>query len=76
MSAPAFPISPLLPEIVRSLDAHPRLVLEAPYLEASESNVRAKVTKAVGRPADVYSLGADGREGGEGNDADLGNWQA
>ena len=25
---------------------------------------------------DVYSLGADGREGGEGNDADLGNWQA
>ena len=25
---------------------------------------------------DVFSLGADGREGGEGNDADLGNWQA
>ena len=24
---------------------------------------------------DVYSLGADGKEGGEGNDADLGNWQ-
>ncbi|HEY0600726.1 type II secretion system major pseudopilin GspG [Brevundimonas sp.] len=24
---------------------------------------------------DVFSLGADGREGGEGNDADLGNWQ-
>jgi general secretion pathway protein G len=23
---------------------------------------------------DVYSLGADGREGGEGNDADIGNW--
>jgi general secretion pathway protein G len=23
---------------------------------------------------DVWSLGADGREGGEGNDADLGNW--
>ncbi|TYT26523.1 ATP-dependent helicase HrpB [Luteimonas viscosa] len=30
MSATAFPISPLLPEIVRSLDAHSRLVLEAP----------------------------------------------
>ncbi|MEM7569295.1 MAG: type II secretion system major pseudopilin GspG [Pseudomonadota bacterium] len=24
---------------------------------------------------DVYSLGADGREGGEGDDADIGNWQ-
>ena len=26
------------------------------------------------RTYDVYSLGADGREGGEGNDADIGNW--
>ena len=25
-------------------------------------------------PFDIYSLGADGREGGEGQDADLGNW--
>jgi len=24
---------------------------------------------------DVYSLGADGREGGEGQDADIGNWK-
>ncbi len=24
---------------------------------------------------DVYSLGADGQPGGEGNDADIGNWQ-
>lgn len=24
---------------------------------------------------DLYSLGADGRLGGEGNDADIGNWQ-
>ena len=31
---------------------------------------------AHGGQFDVYSLGADGREGGEGNDADLGNWQA
>ena len=23
---------------------------------------------------DLYSFGADGREGGEGNDADIGNW--
>lgn len=27
-------------------------------------------------PFDVYSLGADGVEGGEGQDADIGNWQA
>ena len=25
---------------------------------------------------DVFSFGADGREGGEGDDADLGNWQS
>lgn len=24
---------------------------------------------------DIYSFGADGRAGGEGNDADIGNWQ-
>ena len=27
-----------------------------------------------GRAFDIYSLGADGQEGGEGNDADLGTW--
>ena len=26
------------------------------------------------RPYDLYSLGADGREGGEGFDSDIGNW--
>ncbi|WEK43443.1 MAG: type II secretion system major pseudopilin GspG [Candidatus Sphingomonas colombiensis] len=26
-------------------------------------------------PADVWSLGADGKEGGEGGDADIGSWQ-
>ena len=31
---------------------------------------------AHGGQFDVFSYGADGREGGEGNDADLGNWQA
>ena len=30
---------------------------------------------AHGGQFDVFSLGADGREGGEGDDADLGNWQ-
>ena len=29
---------------------------------------------AHGGQFDVWSFGADGREGGEGNDADLGNW--
>ena len=27
-----------------------------------------------GAPFSIYSLGADGREGGEGEDADIGNW--
>jgi general secretion pathway protein G len=28
-----------------------------------------------GRQFDIYSLGADGQEGGEGEDADIGSWQ-
>jgi general secretion pathway protein G len=28
-----------------------------------------------GEPFEVYSLGADGREGGTGRDADIGNWK-
>jgi serine/threonine protein kinase len=35
-----------------------RILLDRPYAEITESNVRAKVVKAVGRPADIYSLGA------------------
>jgi serine/threonine protein kinase len=35
-----------------------RLLLAKPYAEPSEENVRAKVCKSVGRPADIYSLGA------------------
>ncbi len=35
-----------------------RLVLGRPYRENSEHNVRAKLQKSVGRPADIYSLGA------------------
>ncbi len=38
--------------------ARNRLILTQPWAEMSESSVRAKVTKAVGRPADIYSLGA------------------
>ena len=29
-----------------------------------------------GQPFDIYSTGADGREGGEGDDADIGNWKS
>jgi serine/threonine protein kinase len=35
-----------------------RLVLDKAYREPSETNVRAKIRKSVGRPADIYSLGA------------------
>ncbi|HEX7665810.1 MAG TPA: protein kinase, partial [Polyangiaceae bacterium] len=38
--------------------AKKRLVLGRPYREPSEHNVRAKIQKSVGRPADIYSLGA------------------
>lgn len=38
--------------------ARKRLVLARPYREPSETNVRARIQKSVGRPADVYSLGA------------------
>jgi serine/threonine protein kinase len=35
-----------------------RLVLARPYRDVSESNVRARIQKSVGRPADIYSIGA------------------
>src|SRR5262249_38667821 len=38
--------------------ARKRLVLARPYRDVSETNVRAKIQKSVGRPADIYSLGA------------------
>ncbi len=38
--------------------ARRKLMLGRPWQEGNENNVRAKVTKAVGRPADIYSLGA------------------
>jgi serine/threonine protein kinase len=38
--------------------ARKRLVLARPYRELSETNVRARIQKSVGRPADIYSLGA------------------
>lgn len=38
--------------------ARKRLVLAKPYRDVTETNVRARIQKAVGRPADIYSLGA------------------
>ncbi|HEY5937926.1 MAG TPA: protein kinase [Kofleriaceae bacterium] len=38
--------------------ARKKLVLTRPFAEPDETNVRGRVRKAVGRPADVYSLGA------------------
>jgi len=38
--------------------AKKRIVLARPYRDVSENNVRAKVQKSVGRPADIYSIGA------------------
>jgi hypothetical protein len=34
------------------------MLLNRPFAESSEINVRARVVKSVGRPADIYSLGA------------------
>ena len=44
--------------IVGADRARKRILLDRPWAEPSEQNVRAKVVKAVGRPADIYSLGA------------------
>ncbi len=38
--------------------AKKKIVLARPWRETSETNVRAKIQKSVGRPADIYSLGA------------------
>jgi len=35
-----------------------RIVLDRPYRDTSEVNVRAMIRKSVGRPADIYSIGA------------------
>ncbi len=45
--------------VVQSADlARKRLVLDRPYEDKSESNVRAQILKSVDRSADIYSLGA------------------
>ena len=45
-------------QVLYSDRAKKRVVLDRPYRDPSETNVRAKVQKSVGRPADIYSLGA------------------
>jgi len=45
-------------QVLYSDRAKKRIVLDRPYKDVSETNVRAKVQKSVGRPADIYSLGA------------------
>jgi serine/threonine protein kinase len=44
--------------IVAADRARKKLVLSRPFAEPSECNVRGRVIKQVGRPADIYSLGA------------------
>jgi serine/threonine protein kinase len=44
--------------IVGADRARKKLVLSRPFTESSEYNVRGRVIKQVGRPADIYSLGA------------------
>jgi serine/threonine protein kinase len=44
--------------IVGADRARKKIILASPFGEGSENNVRAKVIKSVGRPADIYSLGA------------------
>jgi serine/threonine protein kinase len=35
-----------------------KILLDRPFAEPDETNVRGRIIKAVGRPADIYSLGA------------------
>jgi serine/threonine protein kinase len=44
--------------ILRADRGKKKIILGRPYQEGNESNVRAKVQKSVGRPADIYSIGA------------------
>ncbi len=45
--------------VIREVDrAKKRIVLETPFAQASETQVRARVQKRVGRPADIYAVGA------------------
>jgi len=45
-------------EVVSTDRKRRRIVLATPYTGPTETNIRARVQHAVGRPADIYSLGA------------------
>jgi serine/threonine protein kinase len=45
-------------KIIGTDRARKRIILDQPFAERTQQHVRAKVIKAVGRPADIYSLGA------------------
>jgi serine/threonine protein kinase len=45
-------------EVVSTDRKRRRIVLATPYKGPTETNIRARVQHAVGRPADIYSLGA------------------
>jgi serine/threonine protein kinase len=45
-------------QVVGADRARKKLLLETPFREPTETNVRAKIIKSVDRPADIYSLGA------------------
>jgi serine/threonine protein kinase len=45
-------------QVIAADRARKRILLDRPYAEPDEINVRGRIVKAVGRPADVYSLGA------------------
>ena len=52
---------------------------KGPYVESLPSDpwdgdYRYRIPGRDGQPIDVYTLGADGREGGEGPDLDIGTW--
>lgn len=45
--------------VIREVDrVKKRIVLDTPFAEPSEEQVRANVQKRVGRPADIYAIGA------------------
>jgi serine/threonine protein kinase len=44
--------------IIAADRAHKKLLLDRPFGEPDEMQVRGRIVKAVGRPADIYSLGA------------------
>lgn len=45
-------------QVIATDRANKRILLDRPYAEPDETDIRGRIVKAVGRPADIYSLGA------------------